>query len=348
MARLAALLLLAVLSACATPRAEDKISYEEAFGVRPGASDAPDAPPAPAPLPMTRAPSRARDMKAPGKDLPTARTSPELQAALTSFANRAREYRRSLTRGSPMPPEQKANWEGVTGALDAFLQRPAEKTSSLDVIRARVTLESELEEDARSYGDIPESLAQSVIKRVGELAARMADVRRLMVQTINQVPRFTWPISPVSVTSGFGEREHPILGELKEHLGVDLAARRGQAVLAAAPGVVLNAGWNGGYGYQVEIQHAPRVTTRYSHLSRVMVEPGQILERGDLVGLAGDTGMATGVHLHFEVWKDGQPRDPLDELDRNDGSVDLGSVSVEDSSPVPSKRQGRRPVGRRP
>jgi murein DD-endopeptidase MepM/ murein hydrolase activator NlpD len=247
-----------------------------------------------------------------------------------------------------MPLEQAENWEGVTAALDSFLGRPAEKTSSLDIIRARTTLEAELEEDAKLYGDIPEELAEAVMQRVSLLSSRMEDVRRLMVKTVREVPRFSWPISPVSVTSHFGERAHPILGEMKDHLGVDLAAKRGQAVFAAAPGVVLNAGWNGGYGYQVEIQHASRVTTRYSHLARVLVEPGEILERGDLVGLAGDTGLSTGVHLHFEVWKDGRPRDPLDELERSaDGSVELSSASVQET-PAPAKHQGRRPVGRRP
>lgn len=314
--------------------------------VRPEASE--PAPAETALTPPVRVRTKARATAAPGKDLPTARTSPELQAALASFVNRAREYRRQVKRGSPMPGEQAENWEEVAEALDGFLERPAEQTSSLDIVRARVTFEAELEEDARTYGDIPEPLAESVMKRVKALAARMSEVRRLVVKTIREVPRFTWPITPVSVTSRFGEREHPILGETRDHLGIDLAARRGQAVFAAAPGVVLNAGWNGNYGYQVEIQHAARVSTRYSHLSRVLVEPGQILERGDPVGLAGDTGMATGVHLHFELWQDGRPRDPLDDLERGeDGTVELGTVSVQET-PQPRKQQGRRPAGRRP
>lgn len=345
MSRLVALSLLALLSACVTSRTEDKLSFNDAFGPPAPVEELPEAP---APVPL-RARQKKRAVTAPGKDLPTATTSPELQAALAAFVNHARAYRRQVQRGSPMPPEQEANWEDVTAALDSFLVRPAEKTSSLDIVRARVTLEAELEEDAKIYGDIPEALAESVMQRVSQLSARMSDVRRLMVKTVREVPRFSWPISPVSVTSHFGEREHPILGEMREHLGIDLAAKRGQAVFSAAPGVVLNAGWNGGYGYQVEIQHAARVTTRYSHLSRVMVEPGEILERGDLVGLAGDTGMATGVHLHFELWKDGRPLDPLDNLGRaeDDAVVEIGTVSAQET-PAPTKHQGRRPVGRRP
>jgi murein DD-endopeptidase MepM/ murein hydrolase activator NlpD len=332
--RLAALCLPALLTACATPRAENKISFGEATLLHPEAPPEPTSEPASAP--PVRVLSKPRAMKVPGKDLPTARTSPELQAALASFVNRAREYRRQVKRGSPMPEAQTENWEQVAEALDGFLSRPAEQTSSLDIVRARVTFEAELEEDARIYGDIPEPLAESVMKRVQALAARMVEVRRLMVKTVREVPRFTWPISPVSVTSRFGEREHPILGQMREHLGIDLAARRGQAVFAAAPGVVLNAGWNGNYGYQVEIQHAARVFTRYSHLSRVLVEPGQILERGDPLGLAGDTGLATGVHLHFELWQDGRPKDPIDDLERGeDGTVEISAVSINTKGAVP-------------
>ncbi|MBN1208325.1 MAG: M23 family metallopeptidase [Myxococcaceae bacterium] len=343
MLRLASLSVLALLAACATPRSEGKVSFEEAFAPR-SEAPAPEAAAAPAPVRLKRKP---RTITAPGKELPTARTSPELQAALTAFVNRARAYRRQVERGSPMPAEQVKNWEGVNGSLEAFLSRPAEKTSALDIVRARVTLEAELEEDARLYGDIPQALAETVMTQVGELTARMSDVRRLMVQTIRQVPRFTWPIAPVSVTSHFGAREHPILGEARDHLGVDLAARRGQAVAASAAGVVLNAGWNGNHGYQVEIQHAPRVFTRYSHLSRVLVAPGEIVERGDVVGLAGDTGLATGVHLHFELWKDGRPKDPLDEVREDDGVVELGPVSAQEA-PRAGNAKGRRPVGRRP
>jgi murein DD-endopeptidase MepM/ murein hydrolase activator NlpD len=342
--RLVALSLLALLAACVTPRAETKLSFDEAFGPPAPVADSLEAP-APAPVRLRQKP---KALAAPGKDLPTARTSPELQAALSAFVNQARAYRRQVKRGSPMPVEQTENWEGVTAALDSFLEQPAEKTSSLDIVRARVTLEAELEEDAKLYGDIPETLAESVIQRVSQLSSRMTEVRRLMVKTVREVPRFSWPISPVSVTSHFGERAHPILGEMRDHLGIDLAAKRGQGIFAAAPGVVLNAGWNAGYGYQVEIQHAARVTTRYSHLARVLVEPGEILERGDLVGLAGDTGMATGVHLHFEVWKDGRARDPIEELDRGaDGMVEVSAAPLEETS-APTKHQGRRPVGRRP
>ncbi len=322
-------LLLLALTACATPHAE-KVRFEEVFAPPPVAQE-----PAPA-VARPPAPRKPRVTAPPSKDLPTARASPELQAALASFVNQAREYRRQAQRGSPMPPEQVENWARMNGALDAFLRRPAAKTASLDIVRARVTVESELEDDARTYGDIPAETAEEVMGRVGQLSERMSELRRLSVQAARETPRFTWPVSPVSITSHFGERAHPIMGEVREHLGLDLAAKRGQAIYTAAPGVVLRAGWNGSHGYQVEVQHAAKILTRYSHLSRVLVRPGEILERGDALGLAGDTGMATGVHLHFELWKDGQPMDPMDELREASELLVVGEAPL-------SKRQGRRP-----
>jgi murein DD-endopeptidase MepM/ murein hydrolase activator NlpD len=124
----------------------------------------------------------------------------------------------------------------------------------------------------------------------------------------------SWPLAVRAfkfVTSPFGERVHPIEGVLRKHAGVDLAASLGQPVQSAAPGRVLSAGWMRGHGYQVEVQHTGGFRTRYSHLSALLVEPGAMVEAGSTLGLAGATGMATGVHLHFEVWKKGQAKNPM-------------------------------------
>jgi murein DD-endopeptidase MepM/ murein hydrolase activator NlpD len=154
-------------------------------------------------------------------------------------------------------------------------------------------------------------------------------------------------VDPVVVTSVFGSRLHPILGTERDHQGVDLAAKTGQLVTAAARGVVLRAGWNGGHGNQVIVQHEGNVTTRYSHLSRLLVVPGDVVEDGDVLGAAGRTGMATGVHVHFELWRDGEPSDPLDVMGPTE-SGELPSFVHHESLPDSRKRQGRRPLGRRP
>jgi murein DD-endopeptidase MepM/ murein hydrolase activator NlpD len=91
---------------------------------------------------------------------------------------------------------------------------------------------------------------------------------------------------------------------------VDLDARRGDAVVAAASGVVIHAGALRGFGNTVIIRHGGSYTTTYAHLHRIQVREGQNVRRGDAIGTAGDSGAATGVHLHFELRRDGVPIDP--------------------------------------
>jgi murein DD-endopeptidase MepM/ murein hydrolase activator NlpD len=100
-----------------------------------------------------------------------------------------------------------------------------------------------------------------------------------------------------------------------------LKARTGQAVVAAAPGVVLRAGRSGGHGLLVEVLHAGGLRTCYSHLSAALVSPGIRVETGSALGLAGSTGRATGPHLHFEVWRGSEPVDPLAELPEPDAPL---------------------------
>jgi murein DD-endopeptidase MepM/ murein hydrolase activator NlpD len=112
------------------------------------------------------------------------------------------------------------------------------------------------------------------------------------------------------LTSGFGERFHPILGYRRFHKGVDLAAAAGTPIVAAADGRVLSAGWSGGYGRAVVIAHAGGVETRYGHMSRLAASSGEIVHRGEVIGYVGSSGLSTGPHLHFEVTKNGRPVNP--------------------------------------
>lgn len=113
------------------------------------------------------------------------------------------------------------------------------------------------------------------------------------------------------LTSGFGERFHPILGYMRFHDGVDLAAASGTPIVAAADGRVIDAGWRGGYGQQVEIVHEGGLETRYGHMSRVAAHAGEIVRKGEVIGYVGSTGLSTGPHLHFEVTRNGRPVNPM-------------------------------------
>jgi murein DD-endopeptidase MepM/ murein hydrolase activator NlpD len=119
------------------------------------------------------------------------------------------------------------------------------------------------------------------------------------------------PVPGATLTSGFGQRVHPITGEHRQHQGLDWAAPEGAPVSAAAPGVVAFAGERGGYGRLVVVSHPDGGSTYYGHLSEIAVEAGQKVGRGQKLGAVGSTGLSTGPHLHFEARDaSGRPVDP--------------------------------------
>ena len=120
---------------------------------------------------------------------------------------------------------------------------------------------------------------------------------------------FLWPTRGL-FTSGFGMRRHPLFGIWHLHTGVDIATAWGAPVLAAAEGRVIYAGWFGGYGKIVVIDHGEGISTLYGHLSNLLVVAGDDVRRGQPVGRVGSTGFSTGPHLHFEVRINGRPVNP--------------------------------------
>lgn len=163
------------------------------------------------------------------------------------------------------------------------------------------------------WAEVDRALIEEALRRLEEVLGSdapaedppaVADTRPLLV----------WPVEPVRVTSSFGVRTDPFGVGDRMHGGIDLAAPEGQPVWCAAAGRVRFAGWRGGYGLSVEVEHEGGMVTRYAHLSKVDVQEGQPVEQGRLLGRAGASGRATGPHLHFEVWRFGLPVDPLDEL----------------------------------
>ncbi len=112
------------------------------------------------------------------------------------------------------------------------------------------------------------------------------------------------------VSSGFGARLDPFTRGFALHTGLDLKAETGEPARATAPGRVTAAEFAGGYGNMVEIDHGHGLTTRYAHLARIAVVPGQWMAAGAVVGRIGSTGRSTGAHLHYETRIDGEPVDP--------------------------------------
>lgn len=117
--------------------------------------------------------------------------------------------------------------------------------------------------------------------------------------------------SEAEIMSGFGIRRDPFTRGMALHSGVDLREEPGAPARATAAGRVVEADWSGGYGRMVEIDHGGGLITRYAHLSRIAVKPGEWVARGQIVGRVGSTGRSTGPHLHYETHVDGQAVNPL-------------------------------------
>lgn len=271
MSRLAVVLLLA---GCATERTA-RLSFEEAVG-----SHAP-------------APSVAN-----------------LDLALSKFTQAARKPRLESPLGAAMPARQVKAWTALLDEAERFAAQQAGPGWTREAMRVRLQLEGELQTDARLFGDIPPAVSERVPQTLSRLSRRIA-ARSAQPKARKADPRvFTWPVAPLVVSSPYGARVHPIAGELRFHAGIDLEAPLAHPVMAAEAGTVVFSSWNGGHGNQIELQHDPHWATRYSHLEELLVKPGTLVKKGQVIGLAGATGVATGPHLHFELRRDGDALDP--------------------------------------
>jgi murein DD-endopeptidase MepM/ murein hydrolase activator NlpD len=153
------------------------------------------------------------------------------------------------------------------------------------------------------------------VNRAADLVGRPLDLRSRSGAgsggsvSARSLPSIT-PLANAVMTSGFGNRQHPISGGWRRHNGVDLASPHGSEIRATDDGVVVKAQRNGGYGLYVALKHSGGVETSYAHMSRLNVSTGQSVRRGQVIGFVGSTGRSTGPHLHYEVKVNGKAVDP--------------------------------------
>ncbi|HEY4552459.1 MAG TPA: M23 family metallopeptidase [Bacillaceae bacterium] len=138
-------------------------------------------------------------------------------------------------------------------------------------------------------------------------------VKHIVIKGTKVIPSrgtgsFAWPASGGYISSKMGQRWG------KTHKGIDIARPSNYTIKAADNGVVVSAGWDGGYGNKIVIDHQNGFRTVYAHLASISVSPGQTVERGSAIGVMGSTGQSTGIHLHFEVYQNGSLKNPLDYL----------------------------------
>lgn len=198
--------------------------------------------------------------------------------------------------------EQLATFESVAGKLakavglrDLPFTRPAGGGGS-GLAGAAAILEDEL----RSLDMRAKTLDQSF----DQLNAAWDERVRRLALTPSLQP------TPGRYSDGFGWRADPFTGEREFHKGLDIVANVGDPVRAAADGLVTAAGRMNGYGKVINVSHSGSVSSRYGHLSEILVRPGQRVKRGDVIGRVGSTGRSSGPHLHYEVLRAGRAVDP--------------------------------------
>lgn len=161
-------------------------------------------------------------------------------------------------------------------------------------------------------------------EQIAQYKEEQADLERKILASINWTGtmsiKFTggvmvWPIAMEGtyITSGYGNRLHPIQGVYKNHAGIDISGSNvnGAPVVAAADGVVTYAGWIGGYGNCIIINHGSGIVSLYGHGSETVATVGQVVKQGDIIMKVGSTGNSTGPHVHFEIRKNGEVVDPI-------------------------------------
>jgi murein DD-endopeptidase MepM/ murein hydrolase activator NlpD len=190
------------------------------------------------------------------------------------------------------------------------IQTKQQQSRQLSAIEDKQQQLSVLQNDRKALEDALDELEETS-KQVEE------QIRSYQLQFQNRpalgTGRYIWPV-PGNITSYFGNRYHPILKKRKYHSGIDIAAPAGTPIKAADSGVVIFADRNGGYGKYISIDHGNGISSCYGHCSLILVDAGQIVTKGDIIGKVGSTGLSTGNHCHFEIRKNGVCVDPLEYL----------------------------------
>ena len=200
---------------------------------------------------------------------------------------------------------------GLLAAAVVARQAVAGQVAELEDLSAaeESSLESMIQERQREEEERRRALAEAA-RRAALLAGKGAPPPPV---TAGAPGALSWPVSG-PITSPFGMRPNPFGGGFEMHPGLDIGAPTGATIGAAAAGHVLFAGWYGGYGNAIILDHGGSLSTLYGHCSQIFVSVGQDVQRGQAIGAVGMTGRATGPHLHFEVRVNGVPVDPTTRL----------------------------------
>jgi murein DD-endopeptidase MepM/ murein hydrolase activator NlpD len=166
--------------------------------------------------------------------------------------------------------------------------------------------------DTSDSGSIDMENLKQQIKSTVESVGEIKDYLRIQRDIYIATPMGSPVIGRIS--SHYGQREHPRSGEENFHSGIDISSSPGNPVKATADGIVSFSGWSGGSGNLVVLEHGHGFSTFYAHNRSIPVKVAKKVKRGDIIGYVGSTGNSTGPHVHYEIWKDGKPINPVNYL----------------------------------
>lgn len=203
--------------------------------------------------------------------------------------------------------EKKQRYDELVGEVDRQTRTiSAQKAEQLEQKESQADLVTRIRSERAAWEAAEEQLERTS-RELESFIRRMLAAQRSRPRL--GTGRFAWPARG-RITSPFGVRIHPIYRVAKRHHGIDFGGRMGSPVFAADTGIVLFAGWYGGYGKVIILDHGASVATLYGHLSSIQVGSGDKVTRGQAIGQIGSTGLSTGPHLHFEVRRNGAPVNP--------------------------------------
>ena len=205
--------------------------------------------------------------------------------------------------------------DSIDAEIRRMINNDATNTSRSGLVRPSVNYNGQggpsMQPDINSMKDLVKNLQSAVKVREQSLAELKQQI--LVKQARMEATPSIWPTSG-DVTSRFGSRSSPFGGGSDYHPGIDIANNSGTTIVATAAGVVVHSEWNGGYGNMVEIDHGNGITTIYGHAAQIIVQIGQVVNKGQAIAYMGSTGYSTGPHVHYEVRVNGTATNPANFL----------------------------------
>ena len=203
-----------------------------------------------------------------------------------------------------------AGYEGRGGGLTAEIPDKGMEVA-LDQSQQIIEMQNSLPDMLRELANLRDEVLVRVAKIEPEKRTTPDDLE-FQLRLLAAAPH-RWPTDIRRISSKFGYRS--LLGKFEFHNGIDIPMWFGSKIVATGDGIVISAGWDGGLGWAVEVQHEMGFTTTYGHTSKLLVKKGEEVSTGEVIALSGNSGRSTGPHLHYEMRLNNVPVDPLKYLD---------------------------------